>query len=86
MGQNRTPACLLDGKAYALGKKLKGKTHSWEEIEQSTRAAKQQLTEKLAADLAAGNADETARLLDRWSARQADKLVDVLTGLGATGE
>lgn len=75
MGQSHTPKCLLDGKAYALGKQLNGKASSWEDIERKTRAAKQQLKEKLTAGRSANQPEETVREMDRWSASQAGMLV-----------
>jgi len=79
MGQNRTPACLLDGEVYALGKPLEGKTRLWEAVERTTHAAKERLVDDLAAGLAEGGDPEaTADTLEAWSAMQAGMLLEVL--------
>jgi hypothetical protein len=78
MGQTKTPACLLNGEAYALGKKTKGKTPLWETVERSVCQGKRQLQEDTAARLPAGKAEQVARSLDQWSQKQAEMLVERL--------
>ena len=79
MGQSRTPACLLDGTAYALGKTSGRQTPRWEALERSIHAAKEQLKEDVAASIAAGNpAEANVEILEQWSEAQAQKLVAAL--------
>ena len=81
MGQTSTPACLLNGEAYLLGTKTKGKTPLWEAIERDTHAAKELLTEKVGAGLSASKSDKTAQALNQWSQAQAEGLVERLQAL-----
>ena len=81
MGQTSTPACLLNGEAYSLGTKANKNIHLWEDTEQSMRASKELLREKIAAELPADDSEETAQALNQWSERQAKKLVDLLQEL-----
>jgi hypothetical protein len=79
MGQSRTPACLVDGSAYQLGKNSGRQTPRWEALERSTHAEKEQLQEHVAASITAGNPKAAhVELLDRWSEAQAQKLVAAL--------
>jgi hypothetical protein len=79
MGQSRTPACLVDGTAYQLGKDSGQQTPRWEALERSTHAEKEQLQQQVAASIAAGNPKAAhVELLDRWSEAQAQKLVAAL--------
>ena len=78
MGQTSTPVCLLNGEAYSLGTKLKGNTHLWEATEQSMRANRERLKEKVAAELPADDSEQTAQALNLWSRRQAEMLVQLL--------
>jgi hypothetical protein len=79
MGQDRTPACLLDGSAYELGKNSPPQTPRWEAMERSMRAEKEALKEKAKAAVAAGDPEEKqVDLLEQWSATQAAKLVKAL--------
>jgi hypothetical protein len=78
MGQTSTPDCLLDGKAYGLGKKTKGKTQTWEAAERRVHASKEQLREKVTAKLPEADPEHTARALDQWSRLQAEMLVQLL--------
>ena len=78
MGQTSTPACLLNGEANSLGKKAKKNTRLWEETEQSMHASKEQLQEKLAANLSTDDSEKTAQALNQWSKQQAEMLVELL--------
>ncbi|MBN1342581.1 MAG: hypothetical protein JXQ73_07875 [Phycisphaerae bacterium] len=79
MGQSRTPACLVDGTAYELGKKSPPQTPRWEAMERSMHAEKQRLKEKVKATVAAGNPEPAqVELLEQWSAAQAATLVKAL--------
>ncbi len=78
MGQTSTPACLLDGRAYALGRKVKAKTQSWEEVERGMHADKERIQKQLADGLSASNSRKTARTIDQWSQQQAEMLVELL--------
>jgi len=81
MGQTRTPACLLNGEAYSLGTKAKKNARLWEDTEQRVHASKELLKEKIAAELPADDAAETAQALDEWSKQQAEMLMELLQGL-----
>jgi len=81
MGQTKTPACLLNGEAYSLGTKIKGKTRLWEVIEQNAHAGKELLKEKVAAGLSADKPQREAQVLDQWAQRQAEMLVELLQTL-----
>lgn len=81
MGQSKTPLCLLNGEAYSLGAKAKGKTRLWESIEQNTHANKELFKEKVAADLPADKPQRTAETLNQWAQRQAEMLVELLRAL-----
>ena len=79
MGQRHTPACLLDGTAYGLGKKAKGGTARWEAIEQSVHTDKERLKKEVAASVAAGNPEPAhVEMLEQWSHSQAQMLLDAL--------
>ena len=78
MGQTSTPDCLLDGRAYRLGKKTKGKTQTLEAAERRVHTSKEQLRKKLAAKLLEADPEDTAQALDQWSRRQAEMLVRLL--------
>ena len=79
MGQNRTPACLVDGTANGLGKKSPLQIPRWEVMERSMHAESEQLKEKVKASVAAGNPEQThVDLLEKWSAAQAATLVEAL--------
>lgn len=79
MGQRRTPMPLLDGTAYALGKKGPSKTRQWEAVERSMHVEKGRLKEAVAASLAAGNPEQAyVERLEQWSAEQAGTLINVL--------
>ena len=81
MGQTKTPACLLNGEAYSLGTKIKGKTRLWEVIEQNAHAGKELLKEKVAAGLSADKPQREVQVLDQWAQRQAEMLVELLQTL-----
>ncbi len=75
MGQSRTPACLIDGTAYQLGKKSGSQTARWEALERSMHGEKEQLKEKLAA----GNSEAApVETLEQWSDAQARRIVQAL--------
>jgi len=77
MGQTHTPECLLDGRTYALGKKVKGDPELLEATEERVRASKEQLKAEIAG--LPGNAPEqTAQALNQWSKRQAEMLLELL--------
>lgn len=78
MGQTSTPACLLNGDAYSLGTKAKKNTRLWEDTEQRVRASKELLKEKIAAELPTDASEETAQVLNNWSGRQAEMLIELL--------
>jgi len=79
MGQRRTPACLVDGTAYELGKKSPSQTPRWGALERSMHAEKERLKEKVKASVTTGNPEQTpVELLDEWSAAQATTLVKAL--------
>jgi len=87
MGQGRTPACLVDGTAYALGKKSPPQTPRWESMERSIRAEKERLKERVKASVAAGKPERTeVDLLEQWSAAQAAMLVKALEQPESTAE
>ena len=87
MGQSRTPACLVDGTAYELGKKSPPQTRRWETMERSMRAKKERLKEKVEASVAAGNPEKAhVELLEQWSAAQAAMLVKTLKQPEETAE
>ena len=79
MGQSRTPACLVDGTAYQLGKESPPQTSRWEAMEQAMHAEKGRLKEELDSSIAAGN-PEAARvaMLEQWSRAEARKLIQAL--------
>ncbi|MBM4091272.1 MAG: hypothetical protein FJ276_17890 [Planctomycetes bacterium] len=79
MGQNRTPACLVDGTAYQMGRNSGPQAPRWEALERSIHAEKEQLKQQLAASITAGDPQlESDDILDRWSDAQARKLVAAL--------
>ena len=86
MGQSRTPACLLDGTAYQLGKTTKGGNARWEALERSTHADKERLTAEVASAAAVGPTDRTAERLEQWSRAQATMLVEALKQAKSTAE
>lgn len=80
MGQSRTPACLVDGTAYELGRQGPPQTPRWEALERATHADKERLKEEIAASVAAGNPEEAhTELLDEWSKAQAARLIGELS-------
>jgi len=81
MGQTKTPACLLNGEAYSLGTKIKGKTRLWEVIEQNAHASKELLKDKVAAGVSADKPEREAQVLEQWAQRQAEMLVELLQTL-----
>ena len=74
MGQTSTPDCLLDGRAYRLGKKTRPNTPQWEAVERRVHAGKEQLRGKFAAKLPEADPEHTAQAPDQWSRRQAEML------------
>jgi len=76
MGQTKTPACLLNGEAYSLGTKTKGKTRLWEVIEQTAHASKELLRDKVAAGLSADKPEREAQVLEQWAQQQAGRRLD----------
>lgn len=79
MGQSRTPACLVDGTVYKLGKESHRQDSRWEALEQSMHAEKEHLKEELAASIDAGNPEAAhVEALDQWSATKAEKLIEAL--------
>ncbi len=81
MGQSKTPLCLLDGEAYSLGTKTKGRTQLWEVIERNVHADKMLLNDKVAADLSTDKPRLAAESLNGWAQRQAEMLVEILRAL-----
>jgi len=81
MGQTGTPACLLNGEAYAAGRKTKGKTQRWEAVERSAHASKELLKKKVLAGVSAGHKDQAADILDQWSQTQAGLLLELMREL-----
>ena len=71
MGQPKPPTCLLNGEAYRLGKQSNGNPQSWEAIEQSILASKEQVLARIASEGAACGADT----LEKWSQEQAGVLM-----------
>lgn len=79
MGQGRTPACLVNGTAYKLGKESPRQVPRWEAMEQSMRADKERLREKVSASVAAGNPEAApVEMMEQWSHNQARKLIEAL--------
>jgi len=79
MGQSRTPAFLVDGRAYTLGKKSPRQIPRWEAMEQAMHAEKERLKEELTDTIAAGNPLQAhVELLEEWSRDQAAMLVEAL--------
>lgn len=79
MGQGGAPACLVDGTAYRLGKASPRQTPRWEALEQSLHPDKERLKGEIASSIAAGNPrDAHVEALERWSAAEAEKLVEAL--------
>ena len=78
MGQTNTPLCLLNGEAYTLGTKLKGKTRLWEVVERNVHAGKELLKQQVTAGLPADDPEQTAQALNQWSRRHAEMLVELL--------
>lgn len=79
MGQSRTPACLVNGTAYKLGKESPRQVPRWEAMEQSMRADKERLREKVSASVAAGNPEAApVEMMEQWSHNQARKLIEAL--------
>lgn len=81
MGQSRTPACLVDGTTYELGKRSPRRTERWETLEQSMHAEKERLKEELKASIEAGDPEAAhVETMEQWSEAQARKLVEALQG------
>jgi len=79
MGQSGTPECLIDGSAYALGKKSARHTTQWEAMEQTMHAKKENLQKELTDSITAGKPSHVyAERLDQWSGEQAALLVKAL--------
>jgi hypothetical protein len=79
MGQSHTPACLVDGTAYELGKKSSPSTPRCEAMEQAMYAEKVRLKEELESSIGAGNPEAPhVERLEQWSDTQARKLIDAL--------
>ncbi len=79
MGQSGTPARLVDGTVYAMGKKSLRQIERWETLEQSMRAEKERLKEELKASIDAGNPEEShVEAMDQWSEARAQKLIEAL--------
>ncbi len=79
MGQTRTPACLVDGTAYMLGKESPSQIPRWEAMEQAAHVDKQRLKEEVAASVAAGNPEAShVEIMEQWSDNQARKLIEAL--------
>jgi hypothetical protein len=79
MGQSRTPACLVDGTVYELGKKSPRQIERWEKLEESMHAEKERLKEELAASIEAGNPEAAhVEMMEQWSEAQAQKLLKAL--------
>ena len=87
MGQSRTPACLVDGRAYALGKKSLPQRPRWEVMERSMHAEKEQLKKEISARLASDNPEQTCvERLEQWSGAQAAMLIEALKQTEQTAE
>ena len=78
MGQPSTPDCLLDGKAYRLGRTTTGKPRLWEATERGIHESKEQLRKKVSAELPKGDPAQTSQALDHWSQQQAEMLLQLL--------
>lgn len=78
MGQSSTPACLVSGEAYALGKRATDAGPSWEDAERAAHASKEQLRRKLLAGGGPASAAEAARALDAWTRQQAAGVMRLL--------
>lgn len=74
MAQTKTPACLLDGTAYTLGIKTQGTTERWEALEKAAHQSKDLVTKAMKAE----GPKQAAAVAERWSQRQAERLVKVL--------
>jgi len=80
MGQGGTPACLVDGSAYALGKKSPPQASRWETMEQSMHAEKARLMEELTRSIAAGNPSEVhVERIEKWSSAQAAAIMEAIS-------
>ena len=86
MGQRRTPSVLLDGTAYALGKRTPAQGEQWAaqkarwtSLESTMHEGKQELLEDVKQSIAAGNplAGDIERL-ESWSQGQAAMLTRAL--------
>lgn len=76
MGQRGTPAALMDGTAYRLGKAARSQKGRWEEMERAMHDEKESLKERVAANLASGQpAQGQAESLEQWSDAQSDMLI-----------
>lgn len=78
MGQTQTPACLLSGEAYSLGRQTSGKRPLWEDVEQTVHASKERLKEKILASTSVDEAKQAAKPLDSWAQQQAATLLQLL--------
>ncbi len=81
MGQNTTPACLLDGEAYLLGTRIKDKRELWEAIERTSHASKELLKKSLSGGSTLRPGDTAANRGEQWSQQQAAMLLEVLRQL-----
>ena len=72
MGQSGTPECLVDGSAYALGKKSPQQTPRWEAMEQAMHVDKERLVKELKGSIAPdGPLQKHVEVMDEWSSEQA---------------
>jgi len=87
MGQDSTPAPLVDGSAYAKAKDGPVRAQEWEALEHRAHDAKAELANDVLAGVAAGNPEEAQReLMNQWSAKQAALLLDALAVAPAAAE
>jgi hypothetical protein len=87
MGQDSTPAQLVDGSAYQQAKAATPRFPQWEALERSAHVAKQAVAKDVLAGVEAGNPEEAQReLLNQWSAKQAGVLYQALTETTASAE
>ncbi len=87
LGQDRAPAPLVDGSAYALGQQSPEQESQWEDLERSMHAEVEELRQMVAEGLSAGDsAEEHVETLEQWSANRAAMLVDALEESAETTE
>jgi hypothetical protein len=75
MGQTKTPACLLNGEAYRLGKQTKDERQLWEKSERTAHESKQRLKQRVLASVDDGTG-KTIDILERWSQEQVERLFE----------